>query len=167
MDVGQTDRSKDLERLRQACKRSGFRLTHQRMLVFAAVAGTDEHPDVETIYRKVRKQIPTISLDTVYRTLWMLRDLGVIAAMGFPRDKVRFDGNTSKHHHFVCSKCGSVYDFHCPQLDELPVPREIEGVGKVQTTHLAVRGLCERCLNGGAMEHSRKRDAGGLLRDAE
>lgn len=140
--------SERMERLRQACRQAGCRMTHQRLLVFNTVAGTNEHPDVETVYKKVRKRIPTISLDTVYRTLWMLRDVGVIATVGPPRERVHFDGNTQKHHHFVCSVCGRIYDYDNPHLDQLPVPERIESIGEVEMAHVELRGRCVKCLNG-------------------
>lgn len=147
MDHNKTGESDRAEHLREACRKAGCRMTHQRLLVFNAVAGSSDHPDVETVYKKVKKHIPTISLDTVYRTLWMLRDIGVITTVGPPREKVRFDGNIQKHHHFVCSSCGKVYDFQSSQLDELPVPDRIESVGLVETTHVELRGRCLQCLN--------------------
>lgn len=137
-----------LEGFQEACRRGGIRFTHQRMVIFQAVAETDGHPDVETIFLAVRKSIPTISLDTVYRTLWLLRDMGMISTMGPPREKVRFDANTSRHHHFVCSRCGLAEDFYSSEFDELPVPADIKALGKVQGSHVELRGLCSKCMDG-------------------
>jgi Fur family peroxide stress response transcriptional regulator len=105
------------ERLHEVFRRAGLKLTHQRMVIYQAVTGNDQHPDAETVHRTVREQMPSISLDTVYRTLWLLRDLDLISTMGPPREKTRFDGNTSRHHHFVCAKCGLVQDFSNSDFD--------------------------------------------------
>lgn len=136
-----------LRRFQDACGRAGIKLTHQRMVVFQAVAQTDQHPDAETIYEMVRKQVPTISRDTVYRNLWLLRDLGLISTLGPPREKTRFDANTRKHHHFICAACGAARDFYSRELDELPVPHEVKTMGRVETTHVELRGLCTNCLD--------------------
>ncbi len=136
----------DLDHFQQVCRRAGVKVTHQRIVIYKAVAGSNEHPDVETVFRSVRRQLPTVSLDTVYRTLWLLADLGLISTLGPPRERVRFDGNTSKHHHFICSNCGLAQDFTSPEFDALPVPQGIERMGRVDATHVELRGLCSRCL---------------------
>lgn len=151
-----------LQHLREVCKKAGVRLSHQRMVVFRAVAESNEHPDVESVYLAVRKHIPTVSLDTVYRTLWLLRDLGMIKTLGPPREKVRFDANMSKHHHFVCSECGLAQDFHCSELDELPIPENITELGAVKATYVELRGLCSSCLelNNGQNNDAAQRQGG-------
>ncbi len=134
-----------LAHFREVCKREGLKLTYQRIVIFEEVARSRDHPDAETVFREVRDRIPTVSLDTVYRTLWMLNAMGLITTVGPPREKVRFDGDTSPHHHFVCSRCAAVYDVHCPELGPLDAPDEIEGVGRVESVRLELRGLCRRC----------------------
>ena len=88
----------------EVCRRQGVKATHQRTEILRELAGTQEHPDAETIYARVRQRIPAISLDTVYRTLRLLEEKGVIARVGSMRDRTRFDANTDRHHHFVCSR---------------------------------------------------------------
>jgi Fur family peroxide stress response transcriptional regulator len=133
------------DRFAQALRDSGTRLTHQRVVIFQEVAKTGEHPDADTVFRRVRKRMPSISLDTVYRTLWMLNDMGLISTLGPQRGRVRFDGNASPHHHFVCTDCGFVGDFYYEEFDGLEVPAEVDRMGDVATTHVQFRGLCSRC----------------------
>ena len=66
-----------MQHFEQVCRGAGVKLTHQRMEVFREVALSGDHPDAETIYRRVRARIPTVSLDTVYRALWLLAELGL------------------------------------------------------------------------------------------
>ena len=134
-----------LAHFREVCKREGLKLTYQRIVIFEEVARSRDHPDAETVFREVRDRIPTVSLDTVYRTLWMLSAVGLITTVGPPREKVRFDANMSPHHHFVCSRCGAVYDVHCSNLGPIDAPDEITGVGQVESVRLELRGLCRRC----------------------
>ena len=76
--------AKDVERrvarFERLCRDAGIRLTHQRLEIYRAVAQSDDHPDAETVYRRVRTRMPTVSLDTVYRTLWLLNDHHLIAS---------------------------------------------------------------------------------------
>ena len=90
------------DELMAACRRSGVKLTHQRLEIFREIAGSLDHPDADAVFRAVQRRVPTVSLDTVYRTLWMLRDLGLVKTLGPQRDAVRFDANLDRHHHYVC-----------------------------------------------------------------
>ena len=134
-----------LEQFKEICKEKGLKLTHQRMEIFSEVAKSTEHPDVETIYKGVRKRIPSVSLDTVYRTLWLFMDLGLITTLGQPRERQRFDANIKAHHHFVCTKCGTTKDFYSKEFDSLPVPETVKELGDVNTTYVELRGLCSKC----------------------
>jgi len=63
-----------------------------------------------------------VSLDTVYRTLWMLNDLQLIATLGPRRESVRFDANLEPHHHYICVRCGLAKDFESGELNALASP---------------------------------------------
>ena len=86
-----------------------------------------------------------VSLDTVYRTLWLLVDLGLITTLGPPKDRVRFDANMRTHHHFVCTMCGATRDFYCNEFDRLNLPLEVEALGTVNATQVEAKGLCLDC----------------------
>jgi len=77
-----------LEHLSTTVREAGIKLTHQRLEIFRELAKTEEHPDAETLFRAVEVRVPTVSLDTVYRTLWMLRDLGLVTTLGPSRHGV-------------------------------------------------------------------------------
>jgi Fur family peroxide stress response transcriptional regulator len=134
-----------LDRFRSAARAACVKLTHQRIEVFREVASSVEHPDAESVFRAVRKRVPTVSIDTVYRTLWMLNGLGLITTLGPRRESVRFDANLDQHHHFVCVRCGLTRDFECAQLGALRVPASIQDLGRVITTQVEARGVCSRC----------------------
>ena len=134
-----------LERFKAAAKDAGVKLTHQRLEVFRELASSREHPDAEDLLRGVQARLPTVSLDTVYRTLWMLNDLGLICTLGPRRDSVRFDANLAPHHHYVCVSCGLVRDFESAALNALPVPSRVEGLGSVVASQFEIRGICDEC----------------------
>jgi Fur family peroxide stress response transcriptional regulator len=134
-----------MNHFKEGLRRSGVKLTHQRLEIFHEVAKSSDHPDVETIYKGVRKRVPTVSLDTVYRTLWLLLDLGLITTLGTPRERVRFDANVKSHHHFVCSRCGMTRDFFSDEFDKLKIPDSVKALGSAEKTQVEIKGLCLRC----------------------
>lgn len=149
-----------LEEFEGACRKAGFKLTHQRREVFREVVGNDEHPDAETVFRAVRRRVPTVSRDTVYRTLWMLTTLEVINVLGPSKDRIRFDSNPEPHHHFICSKCGLTSDFQSRALDELPIPASVRSLGSIKIVQVEVRGICAACESRPQARNKRKRKEG-------
>ncbi len=141
MSLPETELAVFMERLRE----SGIKLTHQRMEIFKEVASRMDHPDAASVYERVRERVPTISLDTVYRTLWMLKEAGLITTLGPAHDRLRFDANTAPHHHFVCTSCGKTEDFYCDAFNSLNVPQEVSAIGVVERAQVELRGLCNAC----------------------
>jgi len=135
-----------MDEFKRACQAKRVKLTHQRMVVYQEVASSSEHPDAEQVYENVRKHIPTISLDTVYRTLALLADMGLVATIGAPRERVKFDATVDAHHHFICSKCHSAVDVHWPEFRCLAMPSESQRAGKVESVRVEFRGVCARCM---------------------
>lgn len=128
-----------------ACRRQGIKATRQRLEILRELAATGEHPDAETIFRRVRKRIPAISLDTVYRTLRTLEEKSVIARVPSLKDRARFDANLDRHHHFVCAVCGRIDDFYSAALDGFVPPRAVADLGAVESVHVELRGRCRKC----------------------
>jgi Fur family transcriptional regulator, peroxide stress response regulator len=129
----------------QALRKSGLRLTHQRLEVAREIAGSDTHPDVEAIYRGVRDRVPTISLDTVYRTLAALVELGLISRLNATAGPARYDANLTRHHHFVCTRCGLIRDLYSATLDAIRAPERTSAFGRVESVEVQLRGVCEEC----------------------
>ena len=134
-----------MARFEQVCREAGVRLTHQRMEIFREVAQTGDHPDAEMVYKRVRERMPTVSLDTVYRTLWLLNDHGLITTLGPSHERTRFDANLTRHHHFVCTRCGLTRDFYSEELDDLKLPSSAKAFGRIERTLVEVRGVCREC----------------------
>lgn len=153
MDVPQVEQR--LERWKEVARGAGIKLTHQRLEIFRELAGSEAHPDAETVFRAVRERVPTVSLDTVYRTLWRLEELGLVSTLGPRRDGIRFDSNVEPHHHYVCVRCGLVRDFHSSELDALHVPVAVGDFGRVLDARVEVRGICASCQQ--ADEHPNDR----------
>ncbi len=157
MMVPGTEVERRLERFKAACKKAGVKLTHQRLEIFREVAASVDHPSAETVFRGVQPRIPTVSLDTVYRTLWLLEDLGLITTLGLRRDSVRFDANLEHHHHYLCIGCGLARDFEDAHYSALRIPPAVKKLGSVVATHVEVRGLCATCERAKTLEPKNKR----------
>ena len=157
MPTDSTEIQKRLAHFRQKCRDAGLKLTHQRLEIFKEVASSEAHPDAEAVFRGVQPRMPTVSLDTVYRTLWMLNDLGLVTTLGPRRESVRFDANPLPHHHFVCTLCGLAKDFEYDDFNDLKIPDDVKNLGTVQATHVEVRGLCKECADMKAEEGKGRR----------
>jgi Fur family peroxide stress response transcriptional regulator len=129
----------------EVCRRSGVKATHQRTEIYRELARTKEHPDAETIYARVRKRIPAMSLDTVYRTLRLLEEKKIVSRVGSLGERTRFDANTDRHHHFICKHCGYIGDFYNEELNDVSIPNDVEAMGTVISVHVELRGICKTC----------------------
>ena len=145
MQVDKTEVDRRVEIFKEAAKKAGVKLTHQRLEIFREVAGSLEHPSAEAVLKAIQPRMPTVSLDTVYRTLWLLNDLGLVSTLGPRRESVRFDANLEHHHHYVCIRCGLARDFESAALDAVGVPDAVKAFGHVVETHVEARGVCSRC----------------------
>ncbi len=134
-----------LQQLKDGARKAGVKLTHQRLEIFRELAATAEHPDADAIFRAVQQRVPTVSVDTVYRTLWRLHDLGLVTTLGPQRDGVRFDANLEPHHHYVCVRCGLVRDFASAAMSALRIPDVVKQLGSVADAQVEVRGVCKKC----------------------
>ena len=129
----------------EICISRGVKVTHQRLEIYRELASSEEHPDAETIHRRVRRRIPTISRDTVYRNLKMLAEHGIISIVGMSHERLRFDANIGRHHHFVCRECGLIRDFCAREWEGIGFPREVKRFGVPVSLYLEVKGVCTAC----------------------
>lgn len=146
MAISQAQLDRRLGRFVEASRRIGLRMTHQRAEIFREAAASDEHPDAETIYQRVCKRVTGVSRDTVYRTLAMLEDKGLLRKTEVLGGPARYDANLDRHHHFVCTVCGAVKDFRSDALDDLPIPDSVKAIGRIEAAQVHVRGVCAACM---------------------
>ncbi|MCL5269205.1 MAG: transcriptional repressor [bacterium] len=129
----------------EACQRKCLKLTHQRLEIYRELAVSEEHPAAETIHRRVRRRLPTISQDTVYRNLKLLAQEGLISIVGMSHERLRFDANMGMHHHFVCVHCGLIRDFYSSNSAVATMPKEAKTFGEPVSLRLEVKGVCHGC----------------------
>ncbi len=122
-----------------------MRYSRQREAIASYLAGTKSHPTAEEIYRQVKEELPDISLATVYRNLKQLEELRMVRKLDTGEGEARFDADLSDHSHFLCEKCGRVYDL----FDELVSPEIIAqklGNGfSVGRKTVYAYGICNSC----------------------
>src|SRR5918998_1590991 len=102
--------------LRQTCVARGLRLTPQRDILLRALSETPGHPTADDLVRKVRKVLPTVSHATVYRNVQELVRAGLIGTLERSGAAVQFEINADHHHHFMCRRCGQVWDVYLNQV---------------------------------------------------
>ena len=134
-----------VDQLSHGLREAGLRLTHQRLEIVRVIAADETHPDVETVFRAVRKRVPTISLDTVYRTLATLIERGLISRVLFTPGPARYDANSARHHHFVCTQCGLIRDVEESDLDAMQPTAAVARIGRPDAVSVQFRGVCAAC----------------------
>lgn len=135
-----------LEQLKQLCNEAGIKLTHQRLEIFRELLSVSDHPSAERIYKRLHQKLPTIAIDTVYRTLATFDELGLVKKLHIMNERTLFDTNLNIHHHFICTRCKEVKDIYWSDFDNTTLPGVVEGMGKVQSRHLEIHGICNSCL---------------------
>jgi Fe2+ or Zn2+ uptake regulation protein len=145
------------DELTEVFRSSGRKMTAQRQCIFRALEGNVSHPSAEAVYESARAEMATISLKTVYQTLYELAELGEVAALDLGTGTVRFDPNVdTTHHHLVCRSCGKVRDLNVA-FDELAVPPGKSQGYEVRSAEVVFRGLCDECRAGDADETDDRR----------
>ena len=134
-----------MDEFKGKCKELGLKVTLQRLAVYQALLETTAHPSAEMVCQKVRQTFPTISLDTVNRTLLTLNDIGAAFIVEGSGDAKRFDGNVEDHQHFKCVRCKRIHDiFHEPFTD-IETPKGLNKKFKVLRKTVYFEGICDRC----------------------
>ena len=131
-----------------ALKRRGYKLTHQRRAIIDVLSGSGEHLTPADIHNRLKKEHPEIGLVTVYRTLELLQESGLLCEVHIG-DSCRSYLNKKAdehHHHLVCSSCGKVVDFTGCELDELQKRLSVETGFKIEKHLLEFMGCCSKCL---------------------
>ncbi len=143
--------------LRRALEAGGQRFTEQRSAVYRFLLSTDQHPTADEVFLAVRRNLPGISLATVYKGLETLVGCGLAVKLSYGDGSARYDGRTDPHHHARCLACGKVMDI----AGRLPV-YEIENLREqaegftVVGYRLELSGYCPDCASSNARSELRQ-----------
>jgi Fur family transcriptional regulator, peroxide stress response regulator len=131
--------------LRTLFREAGLSLTHQRVVLYRTVLAMRSHPSPEAIYEHVRRDIPSISLGTVYKNIRAFMEAGLLREVSPHHGTLRLESNLEEHHHLVCTRCKAIVDLEESDLEPVrlrsPLPRGF----RVDRYSVEFRGLCAAC----------------------
>ncbi len=141
---GEDERSKD--RIRSLFRERGIACTAQRELVARTLLEMGSHVGAEELHRRLARRKPRVALATVYRTLQLLKDNGLIAERHFGERWRRYENLSADHHdHLVCLGCGTVIEFREPLIEELQEKVARRNGFKAERHRLELYGYCRDC----------------------
>lgn len=129
--------------LKEELKVKNIHLSHQRLKVLEYLSENRIHPTVDQIFTDLQKDISTLSKTTVYNTMRVLAESGLVRVITIDDNETRYDVVTKNHGHFKCESCGTIYDFSI-DIDSLAC----KGLNDFQINDKNVyfKGICQRCL---------------------
>jgi Fur family peroxide stress response transcriptional regulator len=129
----------------QALRKKGYKATPQRVAICRLALRRRDHPTAQRIYSEVKELHPTVSLATVYKTLQILRKLGLVQELGFPEGEARFDFYVKPHINLVCLRCGNIRDFEEPSAREMIAKVAAKAEFTRTGQRLDIYGICKAC----------------------
>jgi len=120
----------------------GVTPSHQRLSILKYIIDNHNHPSVDTIYKSLSAELPTLSRMTVYNTLKLLTEKGVVNALSISESEILYDYKSDPHAHFLCEECGKIIDIEI--RDSLFSRLKIKG-HQITDTQINLRGLCKNC----------------------
>jgi len=138
-------------RLAESLHTSGRRITRQRRLVMHVLQDNPGHLEAEAVYALAKASDPNVSLPTVYRTLAVLKEIGLVKDYTLGEDHAHFETvPETPHYHFACLKCGQVVEFDAPQVTQVVHALSKRERLQVTDVHLFISGYCAECQKAGA-----------------
>ncbi len=123
-------------------RQMGIRPSVQRIQIFEYLQHSDNHPTVDEIYRQLSPDVPTLSKTTVYNTLGLFVEKGIVLQISIDGAESRYDARVDNHGHFMCERCGEVVDFTADFSNI--VGEELAGC-TINQKHLYIKGICSSC----------------------
>ena len=126
--------------------KEGYRLTPQRLMILSAIENSDNHISAEEIHAQIVVKYPNVNISTVYRTLELLKRLGLVTETDLGEGRVRYHPvEKGHHHHLVCRNCGTIVDLDGSLLSPLKTALLREYGFSADLSHLAILGQCLNC----------------------
>ena len=123
-------------------KESGIKVSTQRLAIYSYLDNYRNHPTVEKIYSDLIDEYPMLSKTTIYNTLKLFTEKGIVQGVTIEDGEMRYDANISLHAHFKCNECGAIHDIFMNDISELTA---VNSKFKITEVHLNYRGICEKC----------------------
>lgn len=130
------------------CRQKKLRITPQRLEIYGELARATDHPTAEILYQRLSPKMPSLSLDTVYRTLGTLISHDLVHKVESTQNQARFEVQHIHHHHVICRKCNAITDLTWNLVDHTSLQDELHAWGEVERAHMVVYGTCTQCRAG-------------------
>lgn len=126
--------------------KQGFRLTPQRIMILSAIENSDDHISADEIYAQIIARYPNVNISTVYRTLELLKRLGLVTETDLGEGRLSYHPTEKgRHHHIVCRLCGATIDLDESLLAPIKSALFSEYKFVADLRHLAILGRCLTC----------------------
>jgi len=129
----------------ETLRKKGYRATPQRIAICRFALQSREHPTAQRIYDEVKNVHPTVSLATVYKTLQILTENGLVQELDFPEAKARFDSYVKPHVNLVCLQCGNIEDMDDAEAQEMVEKITTKAQFTRTSQRLDICGTCKSC----------------------
>jgi Fur family peroxide stress response transcriptional regulator len=129
----------------KALRGKGYKATPQRIAISRFALNNHAHPTAQRIYDEVKKVYPTVSLATIYKTVQILKEAGLVQELNFLKDQARFDPNMEPHVHLVCMKCKSINDCMDPMISKIVERVSNEADFVAEGWNFDIFGICRSC----------------------
>ena len=140
MDVEQK-----MQWFRDRCVEAGLPCTHQRQVMYRALLEAADHPSPEMLYERVKRDIPSVSLGTVYRNIKTFLDNGLIGEVSLHHGSLRLEANNTPHHHLVCRSCRRMFDLPADQVEGIRLRDNPPHGFQLERFVVEAHGLCATC----------------------
>ena len=131
----------------ELCREKHLAVTHQRLVLFRELMQMKDHPSPEEIFERIRPELPSISLATVYKTLRVFLAAGIIREVSPHHGSLRIEPNTRRHYHFLCLQCHAITDLVSQEVevDVSSLKDSVPEGFQVEQVSLEARGICRQC----------------------
>lgn len=133
-----------IKKVTQLLSMNDIKPSHHRIKIYQYLIENRNHPSVDTIYQELVQTIPTLSKTTVYNTLQLFLEKGIVIMITIDENETRYDADTSLHGHFRCNNCDRIYDLRLNTS-----AWELDSIGGfvINESHIYFKGWCPQCLN--------------------
>ncbi|MCK4739712.1 MAG: transcriptional repressor [Deltaproteobacteria bacterium] len=136
-----------MEAIIEKYKKSGVKLTPQRLAIIKFLEGNTSHPTADDIFKSIKKDYPTISFATVYNTLEMLKTNNGLVEVTINPERKHYDPNVETHHHAICKSCGLIVDIFTDFSKALGVVEDEVSGFVFSGNHINFYGRCGDCTS--------------------
>ncbi len=135
------DNNTNINEIINTFKRHNLKITPQRVSIYSYLMNTHDHPSVDMIYDEIKKNLPSISLATVYKTLNVLVECNLVKMINISKDNFRYDANLNPHCHIKCTKCNTVHDVNLHNVVNMNSLSKYN----IESFDLMLYGMCNKC----------------------